>query len=160
MSKLPLLAFYSGCCLFLLVVVFYTVTWISGRLSQPGHRSLDDRQRPSGFPEELTDEDLSLVLKDLNLGSRDLKDPVVLDKAGERFTIITSLDPAFQKYILRLLRRSRTLQAAAVVLSPTDGRILAMASYGKEGKDENKPPYYNYLCSCHFVNLCKHSACG
>jgi cell division protein FtsI/penicillin-binding protein 2 len=137
LSKLPLLAFYSGCFLFLLAVVFYTVTWISGHLGQPGHRSSDYRQRPSGLPEELTDEDLSLALKDLSLGSRDLKDPVVLEKAGERFTIITSLDPAFQKYILRLLRRSRTLQAAAVVLSPTDGRILAMASYGKEGNDEN-----------------------
>lgn len=135
-GRLPLLVLYSGCSLFLLVIIFYTVTWISGHLGQPGYRPSDASRRPAGFPEELTDEDLSLLLEELNPGSKGFKNDLVLEKAGERFTIATSLDPEFQRYIFRLLRRSRTLQAAAVVLCPTDGRILAMISYGKEGNEE------------------------
>ena len=48
-----------------------------------------------------------------------------------------TLDPKLQKYIGRLLRQSRTVQAAVVVLNPYDGRILAMTSRDTEGNSDN-----------------------
>ncbi|MHC4105189.1 MAG: penicillin-binding transpeptidase domain-containing protein, partial [Planctomycetota bacterium] len=60
-----------------------------------------------------------------------------LEKDGIRFRIETTLDIDLQKYIDRLLRHSRTLQAAVVVLDPFDGRILAMTSRDTNGNGDN-----------------------
>ena len=49
----------------------------------------------------------------------------------------SSLDKDLQEYISNLLQTSGTLKAAAVVLRPDDGRILAMVSYEQEGKEDD-----------------------
>ena len=61
----------------------------------------------------------------------------MVEKGEEHFDITSSLDLPLQDYILRLLRRSKTMQAAVVVLRPDDGRILAMVNYNKEGNGKN-----------------------
>ena len=42
----------------------------------------------------------------------------------------TFLDPGLQRYVVKLLQRSNTVQAGVVVMNPSDGRILAMGAYG------------------------------
>jgi len=56
---------------------------------------------------------------------------------GQRYRITTTVQTKLQAYIERLLRHSRTLQAAVVVLDPSDGRILAMASRDTNGGSDN-----------------------
>ncbi|MBW2093457.1 MAG: hypothetical protein JRI80_01085 [Deltaproteobacteria bacterium] len=52
-----------------------------------------------------------------------------------RLMVQTTIIPRLQKYVYRLLERSQTEKAAVVVLRPSDGRVLAMASYRKDGKE-------------------------
>ncbi|MFO8089672.1 MAG: penicillin-binding transpeptidase domain-containing protein [Desulfatiglandaceae bacterium] len=56
---------------------------------------------------------------------------------GYPFLLKTTIDPDLQSYILRLFQKSKTIQAAAVVIRPGDGRVLSMASYDSEGGGEN-----------------------
>jgi cell division protein FtsI/penicillin-binding protein 2 len=72
-----------------------------------------------------------------NLLSRvDLRGPlgerVILSDAGMTFTAQTTIDPALQDFIFRLFDQSRTVKAAAAILNPLDGRILALASHGDD----------------------------
>jgi peptidoglycan glycosyltransferase len=55
---------------------------------------------------------------------------VVLSDGGTTFTARTTIDAELQAYVLRLFEQSRTVKAAAAILNPLDGRILALASYG------------------------------
>ena len=66
-----------------------------------------------------------------------LADQLVWDKDGARFRITTTIDSKLQRYTMRLLRSSMTLQSAVVVLNPYDGRVLTMASRDKNGNREN-----------------------
>ena len=50
----------------------------------------------------------------------------------------TTLDAGLQSYIEDLLGRSLTHQAAVVVMSPVDGRILALAGYSETGRVSGK----------------------
>ena len=89
-------------------------------------------------PERLTKQDLSALISPLNLDlnpSNQTQFLVVNNE--EKLKVELSLDAALQAYILKLLRRSRTYQSAAIVLRPTNGQILAMASYDQDGKAKN-----------------------
>ncbi len=137
LKKLPVVALYSGSCLLVLFFVFYTGSRLLGYLSRDGHSPLDTQKKPGVMQEKIPDQDLSFELKDLNLDVTSLSDHFVVQRHGTRLTIQSSIDADLQNYILSLLKRSRTEQAAVVVLSPTDGRILAMANYEKGGKADN-----------------------
>lgn len=45
------------------------------------------------------------------------------------------LDSELQEYVMKLLERSNMVQAGVVVLRPSDGAVLAMASYGDGGEN-------------------------
>jgi peptidoglycan glycosyltransferase len=60
---------------------------------------------------------------------------VETDKAP--LAVRTTIDPRLQGFIDRLLRRSRTVQAAVVVIDPFDGRVLAMVSRDADGGSAN-----------------------
>jgi len=137
MGKLPSLVFCSGGFFLILALVFCAVSWVSGYRSQAIYASSNTDKQSDPFAENLSRQDVSNLLRDLNLNSAYSTDLFVLEKGETRYTIKSSLDPALQNYILRLLKRSRTLQAAVVVLNRNDGRILAMASYEKSGNGEN-----------------------
>jgi penicillin-binding protein A len=60
----------------------------------------------------------------------------ILEHNGAALTVETSIVPALQQYASSLLDRSMTHAAAAVVLRPETGEILAMAqSRGENGGD-------------------------
>jgi penicillin-binding protein A len=137
LKKLPVVALYSGSCLLVLFFVFYTGSRLLGYLSRDGYSPLHKQKAPVVILEKTPDKDLSFELKDLDLDYTSLSDQFFVQRDGTRLTVHSSLDTDLQKYILSLLKRSRTVQAAVVVLSPTDGRILAMANYEKGGRGDN-----------------------
>lgn len=135
--KLPYLVLYSVGSFLALAFLVCIGSWISGHLSQASLTPPLTGKQPGAGPNQSPAQDHSNLLKELKLASAQLVDHVVLKKNGKRFDIKSSLDTPFQDYILRLLQRSNTLQAAVVAIAPDDGRILAMASYEKGGNSEN-----------------------
>ena len=134
MKKLPVVALYSGSCLLVLFFVLYTGSRLLGYLGRDGYSPLHTQKVPVVIREKMPDQDLSFELKDLDLDYASLSDHFFVQRDGTRLTVHSSLDTDLQDYILSLLKRSRTVQAAVVVLSPTDGRILAMVNYEKGGE--------------------------
>ncbi len=90
-------------------------------------------------PERFGKQDLPSLLGGLNLEEVPATHHYLLDAAGMRLAAEVPIDTGLQQYILNLLRRSLTHQAAVVVLQPKTGQILAMADYKKvpEEEDEN-----------------------
>jgi cell division protein FtsI/penicillin-binding protein 2 len=117
--------------------VFCIVPRISGHLGRTSLNPYNKKKETNAIAGKPSTRDPTNFLKELNLNPTQLSDHFVLEKGGENFDIRSSLDKALQDYILRLLQRSRTLQAAVVVLSPDDGRVIAMANYDKKGNGEN-----------------------
>jgi peptidoglycan glycosyltransferase len=88
--------------------------------------------------ERFVEQDLSALINPLNLDLNSIDETQFLVvNGGEKLKVEVSLNAPLQAYILELLRRSRTFQTAVVAIKPTNGQILAMASYDKDGKTEN-----------------------
>jgi cell division protein FtsI/penicillin-binding protein 2 len=105
--------------------------------SQPTEKPQPTVKKLNLWPENLSRGELSDYLTRCTNGFSANIDSLVYENGGVRFRIETTLDVDLQKYIVRLLRRSRTLQAAVVVLDPFDGRVLAMASRDTYGRGDN-----------------------
>ncbi|MCP4667025.1 MAG: hypothetical protein GY849_11740, partial [Deltaproteobacteria bacterium] len=90
-----------------------------------------------GIGEEEGMKELFVSPKDLDLDSLSLASDFILEREEGRLFIQSSIDRNLQEYALGLLQNSGTLQAAAVVLRPKDGRILVMASHEKGGSEKN-----------------------
>jgi cell division protein FtsI/penicillin-binding protein 2 len=126
--RLTLLSAILGCVFVGLFFYYPTDTPPSGNSSQPSHQPLTSVQKLNIWPEKIPRRALSdYLISRVNKAPGDI-DQFIFEIDGYRFKIMTTLDTKLQKYINRLLKRSRTLQAAVVVLNPSDGRILAMAS--------------------------------
>jgi cell division protein FtsI/penicillin-binding protein 2 len=114
-----------------------------------GSRILANRETEAGAPERsenwksigferFTKQDLPGLIGSLNSDLNPGDDTQFLLVKGEKkLKVEVSLDAALQAYILKLLRRSRTHQTAVLALKPTNGQVLAMASYDQGGKTEN-----------------------
>jgi len=136
-KKLALVSVIMGCVLVGLSFFYFADSPRSGDSNQPAQQSLPPQIKKSLWPEKLSRQDISDYLnKRTNTSSQDIGQ-FALEKDGIRFRIETTLDSDLQKYIDRLLRHSRTLQAAVVVLDPFDGRILAMTSRDTNGNGDN-----------------------
>jgi peptidoglycan glycosyltransferase len=132
LHKFPSVFFYTGCSALALVVVCLIGVWVSTYISQASVPPAEARKQFVDFRERLAER---TVLKNLGLDLAQLTDDFVLERGEERLTVKSSLDPSLQKYIRRLLKGSQTLQAAVVVLDSNDGRVLAMETYRKDGKN-------------------------
>ena len=121
----------------ILVLVFYGSTWVSGSLIQASYRPSDSKKGTTDLEEKLHTNGVSILPKDLDINPADLADHFSIRNASIQVTVETSLDPLLQNYISGLLRRSRVLEAAVVVLNPKDGRILAMVSHEKKEYGKN-----------------------
>lgn len=88
-------------------------------------------------PSERTCQPLSITgPEELKLELCQIEKRFTLEKEGVPLTVESSLDPKLQRFVEDLLEKSQTYKAAAVVLNPANGRILAMASYDSESKGE------------------------
>jgi peptidoglycan glycosyltransferase len=126
----------GGCALLFLVFAVWVGTRTSGHLSKPGHSPSVSKKSIDPKPEKLSSDEVSAVLRRVDLSGGQARDTFVLKQGPVRLAVETSIDTDLQEYILDLLRHSRAIQAAVVALRPSDGRILAMASYGgKNGEN-------------------------
>ena len=137
LGKLPTLAFYAGVSFLILGVMLFTVSRFSCHRGKGDSRASEPARRPAILSERQPRQDLPDFLEDLNLDPANLKDRFVFERGGVRYTAESSIAPDLQRYVLGILERSRSLQAAVVALSPHDGRILAMASYEERGSGQN-----------------------
>ncbi len=121
-----------------LISIIHTGSWILAYGQGEGHESLKTTKWENTRPERYAKKDLPALLRALNPDLTALTESNLVVREGMKLTVEIPLDTALQKYILGLLRRSRTFQAAVVVLSPKTGQILAMADYEKNGKGEEE----------------------
>lgn len=140
LKKLTILLAFSVSAAIILFAVYWALFWPSDRRNQADQKPpLPPRQdkQPDAANLALSREDLSDILADAGRDTSLLKDVIVCEKAGRHYTISTTIDNKLQSYILKLLRRSRTQQAAVVVLNPADGSVIAMADYDTNGNGHN-----------------------
>jgi cell division protein FtsI/penicillin-binding protein 2 len=81
--------------------------------------------------------DLKAAIEGLARDSAKLGEPAVLQANGQRYFISTAIHTKLQKYILRTLNRSRTLQSAVVVMDSHTGRLLSLVNYDANGHTDN-----------------------
>ena len=142
--RMPLLGICSALSLVVMTFVFGSGAWISGHLGPDLKPPQETETRVEEPRERLDRKALSDLVRDLTLDPKHLGDYVNLAEGRGRVSVEWSLDKDLQAYILGLLRRSRTVRSAVVVMSPGDGRILAMASHDKAGASDN-PVSYTHL---------------
>ncbi len=136
-NKLPFFILCSACSILFIVLVCLAGIWFSEYRTQAGISPPRSDGKPSGLRNNIAREDFPDLLNHLILDPEHAADSFVLKKGEEHLTVKSTIDPAFQKYIFRLLQRSKTQQAAVLVLNSTDGRILAMVSYDKAGSNRD-----------------------
>jgi cell division protein FtsI/penicillin-binding protein 2 len=122
----------------MLVIIFYAGSWIFAHRGPADYPSLKNGELGNTWADKLVKQDLPALLRHLNLNLKPVKQNYPLAQEGSKLTIETSLDTGLQNYILKLLNRSSTFQAAVVVLRPGTGQILAMANYEKNGKEQKE----------------------
>jgi len=120
----------------MLIGIIYTGSWILAHAGRGGYKSLKTGERENTRTERYVKKDLPALLRPLNLTA--LSESYLLLTEEMRLTVEIPLDTALQRYIVELLRRSRTLQTAVVVLSPKTGQILAMADYERHGRGQKE----------------------
>ena len=103
--------------------------------SRPQSRVAKKQDNPK--PRPSTALDLKAAIEGLARDSAGLGEPAVLQDSGRRYFISTAIHTKLQKYILRTLNRSRTLQSAVVVMDSHSGRLLSMVNYDANGHTEN-----------------------
>ncbi|MCJ7687280.1 MAG: hypothetical protein MUO68_23625, partial [Desulfobacteraceae bacterium] len=130
--KNSLVAFALGSTLIGLFLIFFGVPWISEQMNQARGSLLKTENQASPLPGREAEKSVPMVPANLNLDPAHLSSRFVLERDGMSLIVESSLDSGLQDYILDLLQNSQNLKAAAVVLRPDDGRILAMASYDKD----------------------------
>lgn len=59
----------------------------------------------------------------------------IADAKGPNYSLHTSFDPEYQRWVERRLRRSMALGGVVAALDPRSGRILALATYNKDSEE-------------------------
>lgn len=141
-QRLPLLGMYACGGFLALALVVFTGSWLYAHLKDNIRDRKEYKIKQVENEEEslvkITKTDLQPLLSDLTLLPSPSTGNYQFTKEGATLDVLTSIETSLQNYIIRLLKRSQTYQAAVVVLNPGTGQILAMANYSKnrqEGKE-------------------------
>jgi len=137
-SRLPLLALYGVTLFALLGAIVFSGPWLYAHLSRKPPIPERVKSPSSDGPGKLFRGDLASFLGPLRPGAVPGATAFTIERGGREFQVETTLDPGLQSYVEDLLGRSLTHQAAVVVMSPVDGRILAMVSYTGAGGQPGK----------------------
>jgi peptidoglycan glycosyltransferase len=132
LKRLPWLGMWTGTGALILVILLYSASWLSAHFEDKSWRAPKPAPKK---PERLTKKDLSRLLAKVDMHLQAPSETYTVEHNGAMLTIETSIDPTLQKYASDLLRRSMTHAAAAVVLRPDTGQVLAMVQ-AKEGNQE------------------------
>ena len=124
-----------------LLAVVFSGAWMSSRVNRAVQVSpppqKQNTQKHNPVPEGFSRKTLATLLVPFSGASVKLTDEIALENKGVHYTFKTTLNPKLQAYVNNLLERSKTLQAAVVVLNPHDGRVLVMSGHDKNGADTN-----------------------
>lgn len=134
LKRLPWFGMWTATGALILVIILYSSSWLSAHLEDKAWRP---PKAPLKKPVRLTRKDLPLLLGKLDLHLQDPSEVYKVEYHGEALTVEVSIDPVLQKYASDLLRRSMTHAAAAVVLRPDTGQVLAMAQANGGGQGRN-----------------------
>ncbi|MBN1849623.1 MAG: hypothetical protein JW932_13675 [Deltaproteobacteria bacterium] len=133
MRRLPVLGIYGGGLFLILAIIFFSGSWLNANLRETTPPPLKELKN------QWDKRDISLLMSDFRLLPSHVTEGYILSKEGTGLLAETGIDKDLQEYITKLLKRSRTYQAAVVALEPDTGRILAMVDHRKfdEGKQNN-----------------------
>ena len=133
LKRLPWLGLWSGAGALMLVILFYSVSWLSAYFED---KTWHPPRAVPREPTKLTKKDLAPILDRLDADR--LTDSHVLKVESNEgpLTIETSIHPELQRYASNLLDRSLTYAAVVVVLKPETGQVLAMAQTKRENPKE------------------------
>ncbi|MBW2065215.1 MAG: hypothetical protein JRJ03_09805 [Deltaproteobacteria bacterium] len=134
LRPLPGLFFLGAGTFLAAILVSYAGPKIFAYLLEPKAQvALVQKKEPAPIqPRPITKRDVKRILVDLD------RRKLLTDGHGEfywdgkAYILETSLDMRLQEFTLGLLRRSRTLRAAAVVLVPQTGEVITMADHHPE----------------------------
>jgi cell division protein FtsI/penicillin-binding protein 2 len=116
---------------------YFTVQWLSDHYGSADKAPIPQAVQTAEPNEQMARQDLAALLNGKAQKQGIIDKQFYISKAGTRYEVTTSINKKLQSYIERLLKNSRTQQAAVVVMNPFDGRILAMASRDKESPNGN-----------------------
>ena len=134
LKKLSRLGLCSGACALIPAILFYSTPWLLAHLDDRPWRP--SREVKTGAP-RLTRADLAPMLAQCDMDLLTSSETHLLEHNGSVLTLETSILPELQRYASNLLSRSRTHAAAAVIVRPETGEILAMAQSNGENRKEN-----------------------
>ena len=124
-----------------LLAVIFSGAWMSSRLNRPvpvtPTPQKQNTQKQNVAADAFSRRTLAALLVPLSGDSFKLTGEIALENKGVHYTLKTTVNPKLQTYVNNLLERSKTLQAAVVVLNPHDGRVLVMSGHDKGGADTN-----------------------
>lgn len=132
-EKFPMAGVWVGFLVVVFSILGYTGSWIFAHLSLNEHQPEKKVQEVKKGPERISREDLAQVLADLNTGGPLASRNYTVTRNGSILSVQTSLLPPLQTYLQDLLRQSLTVRAAAVVLKPATGEVLALTDFQNGG---------------------------
>ena len=137
-KKLPVLILITLITVIILIAAVWTSFWITERWSQASQTPLPPPKKKSKrIMPKLSQEELPALLDEFAHDGSLLSDVFVCEKDGSHYTFRTTIDTKLQRYIQGILKRSRTLQSAVVVLDASDGRVIAMVNRDANGNRSN-----------------------
>jgi cell division protein FtsI/penicillin-binding protein 2 len=128
--------FLVGCAFCGVIMTALAGIWLSSQ-TNPAVTAAPTVEQLPREPEGFSPKKVATILSPVKRTGIKLSEEVVLEDGGVRYTVKTTIDDKLQSYIDRMLDRSKTIQAAVVVLNPHDGRVLAMSSHDNSGDDAN-----------------------
>jgi cell division protein FtsI/penicillin-binding protein 2 len=135
--RLPFLVGIAGLASVVVVILGFAGIRLTDHLNRPRPQPPVGKKQANPPLEPSTGIDLKLAINGLARDSAKLTAPVILHANGQRYFISTTIHAKLQKYILKTLRRSRTLQSAVIVMDSHDGRLLSMVNYDENGHSDN-----------------------
>ena len=137
LKKTPSFLRIAGLTSALVVLLVFLGIWLSGQSSQSSLEAPPGIEQSNLSTEPSARIDLTAAINAMAKDSAKLGEPIILHADGQRYFIHTAIYAKLQKYILKTLERSRTLQSAVIVMDPHDGRLLSLVNYDANGHSEN-----------------------
>ncbi|MBN2031930.1 MAG: hypothetical protein JW836_01535 [Deltaproteobacteria bacterium] len=131
---MPRCGLWSGAGILVLVILFYSVSWLSARFQHEQWRPHKEVRREAP---KINKSELASVLVNLDMELLASSAVQQVRHNGSALTVEMSIVPSLQHYASGLLDRSGTHAAAVVVLRPETGEILAMAQTKGVNPGEN-----------------------
>ena len=139
-EKLPVLGAWAAGVVLVLGILSYAGSWIFANLGSGLHRTepavgeftkgaASEKRRPA----RISRQELPEVLQGFPIVAPPSSATYKIERNGSTLAVETSLLPSLQNYLRDLLQRSLTLHAAAVVMKPSTGEVLAFSDYHNGG---------------------------